>query len=501
MKKAGKSVSYTDILKYTSLFGGVQALNILVGIVRNKLVAIILGPYGMGLISLFNSSIKLVSDSTNFGISMSGVKNISESYDKNDIAKLEQDILLVRSWSVLTALIGMLLCIFLSPWLSRFTFSWDGHTLHFILLSPMVALTAISGGELAILKGVRKLRALAKISIYNVVAALFISVPLYYCFSAKAIVPSLVMTAFVQMLITIAYSFKLYPFKISISRQILKRGTAMIKLGIAFVIAGVMGSGADFLIRSFLNNATSIDMVGLFSAGYMMTMTYVSMVFSAMETDYFPRLSGVCNRHFTFVQTVNRQIEVMLLVVAPLLVAFSIFLPILLPLLYTGKFAPALGMMRIIIIAMYFRALKLPVQYIPLAKGDSRSYLLLEGIYSIIIVIAVVLCFNRWGLTGAGIAITSASFIDLLITFIYARWHFDYSPSPILYKYALIQIGIGLLTYLSTIFTNQWVYWSTGLVLIALSTVYSAYILRSKVEFIETLQRKFGRIFGYTHQQ
>lgn len=131
MKKAGKSVSYTDILKYTSLFGGVQALNILVGIVRNKLVAIILGPYGMGLISLFNSSIKLVSDSTNFGISMSGVKNISESYDKNDTAQLEQDILLVRSWSVLTALIGLLLCVFLSPGLADLRFR--GTDIRFIL--------------------------------------------------------------------------------------------------------------------------------------------------------------------------------------------------------------------------------------------------------------------------------------------------------------------------------------------------------------------------------
>lgn len=501
MKKAGKSVSYTDILKYTSLFGGVQALNILVGVVRNKLVAIILGPYGMGLISLFNSSIKLVSDSTNFGISMSGVKNISESYDKNDVAQLQQDILLVRSWSLLTALIGMLLCIVLSPWLSRFTFSWNGHTLHFILLSPMVALTAISGGELAILKGVRKLRTLAKISIYNVLAALIISIPLYYYFSAKAIVPSLVLTSFTQMLITIAYSFRLYPFKVSTSRQILKRGADMIKLGIAFVIAGVMGSGSDFLIRSFLNNTTSIDMVGLFSAGYMMTMTYVGMVFSAMETDYFPRLSGVCNRHFTFVQTINRQIEVMLLVVAPLLVAFTLFLPILLPLLYTGKFVPALGMMRIIIIAMYFRAIKLPVQYIPLAKGDSRSYLLLESIYSVIIVIAVVLCFSRWGLTGAGIAVTSASFIDLLITFVYARWHFDYRPTSTLYIYALVQIGIGVLTYLATYLANPWAYWSSGCVLVALSTAYSIHILRSKIEFVEKLRSKFGRIFGYTNQQ
>lgn len=118
-----------------------------------------------------------------------------------------------------------------------------------------------------------------------------------------------------------------------------------------------------------------IDTVGLYNAGYMMTMTYIGMVFSAMETDYFPRLSGVCERSFTFSQTVNRQAEVMLLVAAPILIAFSFSLPILLPLLYSHQFMSVLGMMQVMVIAMYFRAIKLPVQYIPLAKGDSRSYL------------------------------------------------------------------------------------------------------------------------------
>jgi len=163
-----KTDSYSHILRYTGLFGGVQGLNILVGVVRNKLVAMILGPDGMGLISLFNSTLKLMSDSTNFGISISAVKSISEHFDKNEEEKLADTVKLVRSWSLLAGLLGMFLCIVLSPLLSKFTFSWDGHRLHFILLSPIVALMALSGGELAILKGLRELRKLAVISIFNI---------------------------------------------------------------------------------------------------------------------------------------------------------------------------------------------------------------------------------------------------------------------------------------------------------------------------------------------
>ena len=98
MEKQEKDDSYSHILKYTSLFGGVQGLGILVGIVRNKLVALLLGPDGMGLVSLFNSTIKLVSDSTNFGLSMSAVKNLSEAYDTGDDEKVRHVVRLVRSW-------------------------------------------------------------------------------------------------------------------------------------------------------------------------------------------------------------------------------------------------------------------------------------------------------------------------------------------------------------------------------------------------------------------
>ena len=200
MKKTDKSDSYSHVLKYTGVFGGVQGVSILVGIIRNKLVAMILGPAGMGLVSLFNSTINLLSNSTNLGISMSAVKNISEAFDKGDDVKLRHSVKMIRSWCLLTALIGMFVCIVCSPLLSRWTFGWGDHTLHFVLLSCVVGMMAVTGGELAILKGTRRLRKLAVISVYNVLAALFTSVPLYYFFGEAAIVPSLIVMAFTPSL-------------------------------------------------------------------------------------------------------------------------------------------------------------------------------------------------------------------------------------------------------------------------------------------------------------
>ena len=72
-----KENSYSHILKYTGLFGSVQGLGILVGVLRNKFTALFLGPSGMGLLSLFSSTISVLSSACNFGIPTSGVKFIS----------------------------------------------------------------------------------------------------------------------------------------------------------------------------------------------------------------------------------------------------------------------------------------------------------------------------------------------------------------------------------------------------------------------------------------
>lgn len=493
MKKQAKEDSYLHILKYTGLFGGVQGLSILVGIVRNKLVAMILGPDGMGLVSLFTSTIKLVSDSTNFGISMSAVKMLSETFESEDNDRKANVVSMIRFWSFLTALLGMALCVVLSPLLNEWTFSWGDHTLHFVLLSPVVGLMAITGGETAILKAARKLNRLAAISVYNVLFALFSSVPLYYYYGQAGIVPSLVLLALAQCFITIGCSYKLYRPKFIFSLSKIGEGRGMISLGMAFVMAGILGSGAEFVVRSYLNYTSNIQSVGLYNAGFMMTMTYAGMVFSAMETDYFPRLSAIRDSGERLNQMVNHQVEVSLLLVAPMLIFFIVFLPILLPLLYSGKFMPVIDMIRVTVLAMYFRAMTLPIEYISLSRSDSHAYLLLEAIYDICFAGLVILGFRYLGLFGTGVGLTLAGMINLCIVMLYARYKYRYRMSAEVQRYSLIQIPLGIASFLVAMTLHGVSYWSVGLLLFVVSLVISVLVLKSKTNLWQALIRKIHK--------
>ena len=121
---------YRQIIKYTGLFGGIQTMNILVGLVRNKLTALLLGPLGMGLVALYQSSVKLVSDSTGLGLGMSGVREISDAYSVGDDGEVERLVKVIRSWSVVAALVGTLLCALLCKVFDSLAYSWGSHTLH-----------------------------------------------------------------------------------------------------------------------------------------------------------------------------------------------------------------------------------------------------------------------------------------------------------------------------------------------------------------------------------
>ena len=478
MENKSKQSAYQHVLKYTSIFGGIQGLNILVSIVRTKLVAVILGPDGMGLMSLFSSTIKFVSDSTNLGIGTSAVRDMSEAFEKND-TKVDETVITVRTWSFLTALAGTLLCIVLSPLLNRFTFSWGDHILHFILLSPVVGMTAIMSGELSILKGARKLKSLAKVSIYGVFLSVLISIPILYLMGQRGIIPSLLLLTFVQMLLVIGYSIRLYPYRLSFKKSSINKGMSMVRLGVAFII------------RSYLNYTDSLDAVGLYNAGYMMTMVYAGMVFSAMETDFFPRLSAVNKDIAASNMTINRQIEVSLLILSPMLVALIIALPIIIPLLYSGKFMPVLDMVQITTLALYLRAVNLPVQYLSLAKGDSLSYMFLEVIYDVPIVLLIILLYGDFGLKGIGFALLICSIVDFIVTIIYThrKYHFNLSRQVI--SYMMLQIPIGIAVYIVTQTLQGWSYWTMGGLLLVASTGISLQILQQKTALWNSLKRKF----------
>ncbi len=489
MKKG--SESYDHVLKYTSLFGSVQVLIILIGIVRNKFMAILLGASGVGLNALLISVQNFASQCTNLGISFGAVPKLSQFYDQGRKELIDYYIQVIRLWSLIAAVLGILFCLAISPLINNLTFTWGNHTLHYAMLGLSVALVAIASGETAILKATRRLGMLAKIQIYTALGSLLVSIPLFYFFYHTGIVPAIVLTAAISMLSSIFYSYHLYPICLHFTHSQFKNGSSMIKLGLAFVIAAAFGSASEMFIRAFLNVEGDLKDVGLYNVGYMLTITYAGMVFSSMETDYFPRLSAVNKDVKMTNETVNKQTEVSLLLLSPMLIALLAALPILVPLLFNNEFLPVVGMAQVAVLAMYFKVLTMPIAYITLARSCSLAYLFLESSYFVVLVIAIILGFRWWGIWGTGLAIVVAHFSELLIVGSYAYLKYSYKSTWAIFRYFSVQLCIGLVAFAISCLIDGWLYWIIEAALTIISTAYTVHVLRQKTRLWESLKRKF----------
>ena len=483
--------SYDHVLKYTGMFGGVQVLVTLIGLVRNKFMALLLGTAGVGFNALFVSMQNFASQCTNLGISFGAVPKLSEYYEEQQEEQLEYHIQVIRLWSMIAAGLGFLFCVAVSPLMNDLSFTWGNHTLHYAMLGVSVAMLTLTGGETAVLKATRRLGALAKIQIYTAIISVLVSIPLYYYYGHSGVIPVIVSMAAVTMVATMRYSYRSYPLRLQWTGSVLKSGAGMIRLGVAFVLAAAVGSASEMFIRAFLNVEGGLGDVGLYNAGFMLTITYAGMVFSSMEQDYFPRLSAVSKDVEKTNETVNKQMEVSLLLLSPMLVALLTALPVLVPLLFSNEFMPVVGMAQVAVLAMYFKVLNLPVAYITLARSKSLAYLLLETTYFVVLVVGVMAGFRMWGIWGTGLAVVIAHIAELVTVGGYAYWQFNYRCTWTIARYAGVQTAIGLVAYAVSVMVEGWGYWIAEAALTLVSTAYSVYILRQKTHLWEALKKRF----------
>lgn len=482
---------YRQIVKYTGFFGGVQGLNILAALVRNKIAAVLLGPAGLGLISLYNAAVKFVGDTTSLGVPVSSVRYISEIAD---VGEQRQMVAVVRLWSLLTAALGFIVCCAFAPLLSATYFDTTANWTNFLWLAPVVALTALTAGELSVLKGMHRMREVAVQSVANALLCLVVTLPFFWAFGFDGILPALLAAAVVAMATVAWLSLRAAPYRLPSSpRKAIAAGGGMVRLGVAFVIAGALGSGVELAIRAFIANSGTIADVGLYNSGYVITVTYASIVFMSMETDYFPRLSAVNHDVEKSNQTVNSQMEVSVLLLAPMLVAFMLALPFVIPMLYSSTFLPALGMVRFGVLAMMLRAVMLPMEYLSLAKGRSWIYLLSEAVYDVIAVAVVVGGYLLWGIDGAGAGLLVAGVANCVVDIVICRHFYSYRLGrKALTIFAVQMLAVGAAYAVATVCSGV-AYWLLGALVLAVSAMISYRLLEKEAGVVSALVAKFKR--------
>ncbi len=486
--------SYRQIMKATSLFGGLQVYQIIISIIRTKFIALLLEPEGMGINGLYRSSLDLVRGFTSMGITKSAVRDVSEANGTGNQFKINQVIAVVKKLVWVTGIFGMVTIILLSPGLSKATFGNYNYIIPFIFLSIILLLEQLKDGQNVLLQGLRRYSYLAKASAIGVTVGMIVTIPLYYFLGVKGIVPALIATSLISFILSRYYSNKvgINNEDITLKKAFLK-GKSMFSLGIVMSINNILVLGSSYIVRIFISHRGGIEQVGLYSAGFAIIGTYVGLIFNAMTIDYYPRLAAVNNDNKQCVTIINNQAEIAILILSPLILLGIAFTPIMLKILYTNQFLAVNNFVKLALAGTVFKAISWCISYVFIAMGDKKTFMTNEIIANILFLLTNLVAFILWGLTGLGISyIVNYIFYTVLVYYAAVK-KIKYQPSSSLIKLFLSQIVLIVSSILSQKLENQVVFYSFTIIIIAISILLSIDGLNKRLNLIDIFKYKFRK--------
>ena len=422
---AGKQGNISRMaMKAMGLFGGVQVMGILCSIIRTKLVALWIGPVGIGLFGLFNNALEMISTGTNLGIRSSSVRDISQGLEGRNTTLVARMIAVVRKWSLWLGLAGALLTLSMAPLLSQVTFGDSDHIWGFVALSIAVLLQALTNGEYAVLQGTSRLKRLASVTLWGTITGLAVSVPLFYLLRERSILPSII--AYAVALAAFAWVFRNreYPVVAVNRREAFDMGKGFVRLGIYMTLGNFATILASYAFNAWLNVNAGTDQVGFYQAGYTLINKYTGLILTALGMEYYPRLSRVADSRIRLRAFVSQEINVAIAVMAPVVALFILLREVVVWLLYTPEFNVILTFVSWGMIGTVLRTLSWCLAFTILAKGDGKTYLWTEVASAVINLVLNIVFYKWWGLTGLGIAfLVSYLLYTIIVAVVYFKMY------------------------------------------------------------------------------
>lgn len=445
-KPPGGGVSPTGgLLRAMMVTGSSNVVRVLLAIVRVKVLAVLLGPSGVGLLGIYNSLVTTVSTIADLGLASSGVRSIAAAQGAPEtLARVRRVLLLAGA---LQGVVGMVFVWALRVPLARWLTGSEAYAAPVGLMGIAVALTLIGGAQSALLRGLRKLGDLARTSIAG--AALCTATGLWavwYLGDSGLVWFVLVQPA--STFVVATYYVRRLPkpeASISTAKLFWEAWRPMAKLGAVFMLAG-LGSTATLLwTRSYITHALGLEQAGLFAAVWGITIQYIGILLTAMAGDYYPRLSEVMGDSKVMSALVNAQAQLALALGGPVLLLMFGLAPWLLHLLYSAEFADAAVVLQLQTVGNLFKLASWPLSFVLVAAARSRTFLLLELSWNAAFAGLLQLLLPLYGLTAAGMAFLGAYVLYFFLAHIGARHTIGFRYSLWCRRIVYVQLIAGAL--------------------------------------------------------
>jgi enterobacterial common antigen flippase len=396
--------SYRQILRSSAVMGGATLFNVLVGIVRTKVLALLLGPAGVGLMGALSSLLDLCRAASDAGVTRSGVRQIADA-STADPQRVGQVAFVLRRLTLLLGIAGACLLLLFSGPLTVMTFGDDRHSTAVQILAVALIFSLVADGNSALLQGMRRIDDLAKMGIVGSVLGAIASVSLILLYREHGVALALAAIAVISALLSWRFSKRAGVTLTRVAGSAFRPdAVSMLRLGLAFMFSSVVVVAASYAVRAMLLRAEGIESAGLFQSAWAIGGMYVGFILQSMSTDYYPRLVSVAHDDEACNRLVAEQSRIGILIAGPGVIATLAFAPLLVSLLYSPSFAQSADALRWVCMGMALRVFTWPIGFILIAKNKQKLFMAVDFAWAALNVGLSWLCITRFGLEGAGLA-------------------------------------------------------------------------------------------------
>lgn len=280
--------SYGQILKASSIIGGAQGINLLLGMVRVKFAAVLIGPLGVGLLGTYVAVQGVIATIAGLGIQSSGVRDVAHAVGQGDQEAIGRTVLALRRVCWLTGLLGAVAMAALSPLLSQWTFGSDAYVLEIALLGLVILFGNLAGGQMALIQGMRRIGDLAWLNIIGAAAGTLITIGAYAWLGLDGIVPALLLMSAVQLAVSWYFARRVPVPPVAMTwLESLRAAGGMVRLGLVFMWNGLLIALVAYVTRALITQQISLEAVGIFGAAFALSGVLINFILGAMGADYY----------------------------------------------------------------------------------------------------------------------------------------------------------------------------------------------------------------------
>lgn len=369
------------------------------------MLAVLLGPAGVGLAGIYLSITTGVGILTECGMFSSGVRQIAKANKDGDWTRVAKIAIVISRVVFITNLFGgVIICLF-SRLISQTTFGNKERASGVAVMSLFLFFTGIADGKKVILEGLQRIKDIVTCQVLGAILGAFVSVTIVYFFRERGVAWFLVATPALSIATIwwFAWQVKLPSVRVSLAATV-KETKNLFKLGIGMMANGVLTSTVAYITSIIIIRKLGLKATGQYQAGYTLSSYYIGFILNAMRTSFYPKLSGVSDNNEEANRLLNEQIEVGLLLAIPGIAATLALAPWVLSLLYTREFDLGAGIVQWSVIAVFFRMISWPLWHLQVAKGLGRLLVITESLFATLQILLNWFCIGKWGLEGAGIA-------------------------------------------------------------------------------------------------